>query len=88
MVKKPRCWPFCIIYPHFPSEFTKNFGVKAVMKTSVLLTWEVPETYNSQAPFKVKTILRFICTAAPAQEHTHCPTDITLVLPHHIMNIR
>ncbi|CAB1332109.1 unnamed protein product, partial [Coregonus sp. 'balchen'] len=32
-------------------EFTKNFGVKAVMKTSVLLTWEVPETYKSQVPF-------------------------------------
>nr|XP_055069012.1 protein tyrosine phosphatase receptor type Fa isoform X9 [Misgurnus anguillicaudatus] len=34
-------------------EFTKNFGVKAVMKTSVLLTWEVPETYKSQVPFKI-----------------------------------
>ncbi|XP_075997689.1 protein tyrosine phosphatase receptor type Fa isoform X2 [Genypterus blacodes] len=34
-------------------EFTKNFGAKAVTKTSVLLTWEVPETYNSQAPFKI-----------------------------------
>ncbi|KAM9479164.1 protein tyrosine phosphatase receptor type Fa [Salvelinus alpinus] len=34
-------------------EFTKNFGVKAVMKTSVLLTWEVPETYKSQVPFKL-----------------------------------
>ncbi|XP_075997690.1 protein tyrosine phosphatase receptor type Fa isoform X3 [Genypterus blacodes] len=35
------------------AEFTKNFGAKAVTKTSVLLTWEVPETYNSQAPFKI-----------------------------------
>uniref|UniRef100_A0A672MA48 protein-tyrosine-phosphatase n=1 Tax=Sinocyclocheilus grahami TaxID=75366 RepID=A0A672MA48_SINGR len=35
------------------AEFTKNFGVKAVMKTSVLLTWEVPETYKSQVPFKI-----------------------------------
>uniref|UniRef100_A0A8C1JSB4 Receptor-type tyrosine-protein phosphatase F n=1 Tax=Cyprinus carpio TaxID=7962 RepID=A0A8C1JSB4_CYPCA len=34
-------------------KFTKNFGVKAVMKTSVLLTWEVPETYKSQVPFKI-----------------------------------
>ncbi|XP_051567313.1 protein tyrosine phosphatase receptor type Fa isoform X3 [Myxocyprinus asiaticus] len=34
-------------------EFTKNFGVKAVMKTSVLLTWDVPETYKSQVPFKI-----------------------------------
>uniref|UniRef100_A0A3Q1CYA9 Receptor-type tyrosine-protein phosphatase F n=1 Tax=Amphiprion ocellaris TaxID=80972 RepID=A0A3Q1CYA9_AMPOC len=30
-----------------------NFGVKAVMKTSVLLTWEVPETYKSQVPLKI-----------------------------------
>ncbi|XP_028855774.1 protein tyrosine phosphatase receptor type Fa isoform X7 [Denticeps clupeoides] len=36
-----------------PPEFTKNFGVKAVMKTSVLLTWEVPETYKSQVPLKI-----------------------------------
>ncbi|XP_044056647.1 protein tyrosine phosphatase receptor type Fa isoform X5 [Siniperca chuatsi] len=36
-----------------PSVFTKNFGVKAVMKTSVLLTWEVPETYKSQVPLKI-----------------------------------
>ncbi|XP_030647923.1 protein tyrosine phosphatase receptor type Fa isoform X6 [Chanos chanos] len=35
------------------AEFTKNFGVKAVMKTSVLLTWEVPETYKSHVPFKI-----------------------------------
>ncbi|XP_024910058.1 protein tyrosine phosphatase receptor type Fa isoform X2 [Cynoglossus semilaevis] len=33
--------------------FTKNFGVKAVTKTSVLLTWEVPESYKSQAPLKI-----------------------------------
>uniref|UniRef100_A0A8C2XJM8 Receptor-type tyrosine-protein phosphatase F n=1 Tax=Cyclopterus lumpus TaxID=8103 RepID=A0A8C2XJM8_CYCLU len=30
-----------------------NFAVKAVMKTSVLLTWEVPETYKSQVPLKI-----------------------------------
>ncbi|XP_062279803.1 protein tyrosine phosphatase receptor type Fa isoform X6 [Scomber scombrus] len=35
------------------SMFTKNFGVKAVMKTSVLLTWDVPETYKSQVPLKI-----------------------------------
>ncbi|XP_041913370.1 protein tyrosine phosphatase receptor type Fa [Alosa sapidissima] len=35
------------------SKFTKNFGVKAVMKSSVLLTWEVPETFKSQVPFKI-----------------------------------
>ncbi|XP_059419900.1 receptor-type tyrosine-protein phosphatase F-like isoform X5 [Carassius carassius] len=33
--------------------FATNFGVKAVMKTSVLLTWEVPENYNSKVPFKI-----------------------------------
>nr|XP_046248905.1 protein tyrosine phosphatase receptor type Fa isoform X11 [Scatophagus argus] len=33
--------------------FTKNFGVKAVMKTSVLLTWEVPESFKSQVPLKI-----------------------------------
>uniref|UniRef100_A0A7N9AV45 protein-tyrosine-phosphatase n=1 Tax=Mastacembelus armatus TaxID=205130 RepID=A0A7N9AV45_9TELE len=26
--------------------FAKNFHVKAAMKTSVLLTWEIPDTYN------------------------------------------
>nr|XP_046248903.1 protein tyrosine phosphatase receptor type Fa isoform X9 [Scatophagus argus] len=36
-----------------PSVFTKNFGVKAVMKTSVLLTWEVPESFKSQVPLKI-----------------------------------
>ncbi|CAL8279308.1 unnamed protein product [Lota lota] len=33
--------------------FATSFGVKAVMKTSVLLTWEVPENYKSQQPFKI-----------------------------------
>uniref|UniRef100_A0A8C9U271 Receptor-type tyrosine-protein phosphatase F n=1 Tax=Scleropages formosus TaxID=113540 RepID=A0A8C9U271_SCLFO len=33
--------------------FASNFAVKSVMKTSVLLTWEVPENYKSQVPFKV-----------------------------------
>ncbi|XP_031720945.1 receptor-type tyrosine-protein phosphatase F isoform X22 [Anarrhichthys ocellatus] len=32
---------------------TLNFGVKAVMKTSVLLTWDLPQNYKSQAPFKI-----------------------------------
>ncbi|XP_034003075.1 protein tyrosine phosphatase receptor type Fa isoform X6 [Trematomus bernacchii] len=39
--------------PDLPSVFTKNFGVKAVTKTSVLLTWEVPETFKSQVPLKI-----------------------------------
>ncbi|XP_051983973.1 receptor-type tyrosine-protein phosphatase F-like isoform X4 [Xyrauchen texanus] len=33
--------------------FATSFAVKAVMKTSVLLTWEVPENYKSHVPFKI-----------------------------------
>ncbi|XP_013926720.1 PREDICTED: receptor-type tyrosine-protein phosphatase delta isoform X8 [Thamnophis sirtalis] len=33
--------------------FAKNFHVKAVMKTSVLLSWDIPENYNSALPFKI-----------------------------------
>ncbi|XP_072366743.1 protein tyrosine phosphatase receptor type Fa isoform X8 [Scyliorhinus torazame] len=33
--------------------FAKNFRVKAVMKTSVLLSWEVPETYKPGVSFKI-----------------------------------
>ncbi|XP_051929770.1 protein tyrosine phosphatase receptor type Fa isoform X4 [Hippocampus zosterae] len=33
--------------------FTKNFGVKAVTKTSVLLTWDVPEIFESEVPLKI-----------------------------------
>uniref|UniRef100_A0A8C2DMG7 Receptor-type tyrosine-protein phosphatase F n=1 Tax=Cyprinus carpio TaxID=7962 RepID=A0A8C2DMG7_CYPCA len=36
-----------------PDKRLASFGVKAVMKTSVLLTWEVPENYKSQVPFKI-----------------------------------
>uniref|UniRef100_A0A8C7ZAW7 Receptor-type tyrosine-protein phosphatase F n=1 Tax=Oryzias sinensis TaxID=183150 RepID=A0A8C7ZAW7_9TELE len=32
---------------------TLNFGVKAVTETSVLLTWDLPPNYKSQAPFKI-----------------------------------
>ncbi|XP_061587716.1 receptor-type tyrosine-protein phosphatase F [Cololabis saira] len=32
---------------------TLNFGVKAVTKTSVLLTWDLPPNYKSQVPFKI-----------------------------------
>ncbi|XP_017291174.1 receptor-type tyrosine-protein phosphatase F isoform X3 [Kryptolebias marmoratus] len=35
------------------SVFAKNFGVKAVMKSSVLLTWELPETYTSEVLLKI-----------------------------------
>ncbi|XP_043941363.1 receptor-type tyrosine-protein phosphatase F isoform X4 [Protopterus annectens] len=33
--------------------FAKNFRVSAVMKTSVLLNWEVPDSYKSSVPFKI-----------------------------------
>lgn len=33
--------------------FAKNFHVAAAMKTSVLLSWEVPDSYKSAVPFKV-----------------------------------
>ncbi|XP_070465994.1 receptor-type tyrosine-protein phosphatase F isoform X19 [Equus przewalskii] len=33
--------------------FAKNFRVAAAMKTSVLLSWEVPDSYKSTVPFKI-----------------------------------
>ncbi|XP_036968709.1 receptor-type tyrosine-protein phosphatase delta-like isoform X23 [Acanthopagrus latus] len=33
--------------------FAKNFHVRAAMKTSVLLTWEIPDTYNPAQPFTI-----------------------------------
>ncbi|XP_022431198.1 receptor-type tyrosine-protein phosphatase F isoform X9 [Delphinapterus leucas] len=33
--------------------FAKNFRVEAAMKTSVLLSWEVPDSYKSSVPFKI-----------------------------------
>ncbi|XP_047436489.1 receptor-type tyrosine-protein phosphatase S-like isoform X29 [Mugil cephalus] len=33
--------------------FAKNFHVKAAMKSSVLLTWEIPDTYNPAQPFTI-----------------------------------
>ncbi|XP_012878110.1 PREDICTED: receptor-type tyrosine-protein phosphatase S [Dipodomys ordii] len=32
----------------------KNFKVKMIMKTSVLLSWEFPDTYNSPTPYKIQ----------------------------------
>ncbi|XP_055514789.1 receptor-type tyrosine-protein phosphatase S-like isoform X12 [Leucoraja erinacea] len=34
--------------------FPKNFRVKLAMKTSVLLSWEIPEHYNSPIPYKIQ----------------------------------
>jgi netrin-G3 ligand len=36
-----------------PSVSPKNFKVKMIMKTSVLLSWEFPDNYNSPTPYKV-----------------------------------
>ncbi|XP_057711093.1 receptor-type tyrosine-protein phosphatase delta isoform X31 [Corythoichthys intestinalis] len=33
--------------------FAKNFHVRAATKTSVLLTWEIPDTYNAAQPFTI-----------------------------------
>ncbi|MEJ1269826.1 hypothetical protein NN561_000643 [Cricetulus griseus] len=36
-----------------PAVSPKNFKVKMIMKTSVLLSWEFPDNYNSPTPYKV-----------------------------------
>lgn len=41
--------------PFLLAVFAKNFHVKAAMKSSVLLTWEIPDTYNPAQPFTVST---------------------------------
>ncbi|XP_077445138.1 receptor-type tyrosine-protein phosphatase delta-like isoform X31 [Stigmatopora argus] len=33
--------------------FAKNFHVRAATKTSVLLTWEIPDAYNAAQPFTI-----------------------------------
>uniref|UniRef100_A0A8C9F824 protein-tyrosine-phosphatase n=1 Tax=Pavo cristatus TaxID=9049 RepID=A0A8C9F824_PAVCR len=37
-----------------PYILPKNFKVKMVTKTSVLLSWEFPENYNSPTPYKIQ----------------------------------
>lgn len=62
----------------FPSAFTKNFGVKAVTKTSVLLTWEIPESFKSEAPLKVGQPSR----EAPQKDHLERKQcDVMLSVP-------
>ncbi|XP_062865218.1 receptor-type tyrosine-protein phosphatase S-like isoform X8 [Trichomycterus rosablanca] len=39
--------------PLHQAVFAKNFHVKAAMKTSVLLTWEIPDNYNPAQPFTI-----------------------------------
>lgn len=42
--------PFFLTF--FSAVLPKNFKVKMVTKTSVLLSWEFPENYNSPTPYK------------------------------------
>lgn len=44
----------------FLAVFAKNFHVKAAMKTSVLLMWEIPESYNPAQPFTVSIASLFV----------------------------
>ncbi|KFO28818.1 Receptor-type tyrosine-protein phosphatase S [Fukomys damarensis] len=37
-----------------PAVSPKNFKVKMIMKTSVLLSWEFPDNYNSPTPYKIQ----------------------------------
>ncbi|XP_043910010.1 receptor-type tyrosine-protein phosphatase S-like isoform X21 [Protopterus annectens] len=36
------------------SSFPKNFKVKFIMQTSILLSWEFPEKYSSLTPYKIQ----------------------------------
>lgn len=56
----------------------KNFKVKMIMKTSVLLSWEFPDNYNSPTPYKVRSFLlhlgsgRLGCVGGGAQLGLEC----------------
>ncbi|KAJ1167065.1 hypothetical protein NDU88_007458 [Pleurodeles waltl] len=61
--------------------FAKNFRVNAVMKTSVLLSWEVPDSYKSAVPFKIlynnqdvevdgHSMRKLICDLKPDTEYS------------------
>uniref|UniRef100_A0A8C1T298 Receptor-type tyrosine-protein phosphatase S n=1 Tax=Cyprinus carpio TaxID=7962 RepID=A0A8C1T298_CYPCA len=45
--------PYSPSSQHRLAVFAKNFHVRAAMKTSVLLTWEIPENYNPAQPFTI-----------------------------------
>lgn len=50
-----RASPLCSLPPdRCPAVSPKNFKVKMIMKTSVLLSWEFPDNYNSPTPYKVR----------------------------------
>lgn len=46
--------PFLLTF--FSAVLPKNFKVKMVTKTSVLLSWEFPENYNSPTPYKASGV--------------------------------
>ncbi|GCB61699.1 hypothetical protein scyTo_0009388, partial [Scyliorhinus torazame] len=59
--KGPGPYSHAVQYRTIPLDqavFPKNFRVKLVMKTSVLLSWEIPEHYNSPIPYKDLTLRR------------------------------
>lgn len=56
----------------FLAVFAKNFHVKAAMKTSVLLMWEIPESYNPAQPFTVS--IAALVFRASIYQHYLCET--------------
>lgn len=60
--------------PHASTVFAKNFRVAAAMKTSVLLSWEVPDSYKSAVPFKVGRLLP-PGPELPPTSALHCHSD-------------
>lgn len=54
---------------------TLNFGVKAVMKTSVLLTWDLPPNYKSQVPFKVSARISAVLRKKKKKQNIHLVKD-------------
>ncbi|KAM9385240.1 receptor-type tyrosine-protein phosphatase F-like [Pholidichthys leucotaenia] len=54
--------------------FTKNFGVKSVTKTSVLFSWEVPETFKSSVPLKI--LYNHESVEVPADQKRKLITDL------------
>lgn len=55
--------PFLLTF--FSAVLPKNFKVKMVTKTSVLLSWEFPENYNSPTPYKASAgVFSRICPSS------------------------
>ncbi|EMP24215.1 Receptor-type tyrosine-protein phosphatase S, partial [Chelonia mydas] len=54
----------------------KNFKVKMVMKTSVLLSWEFPENYNSPIPYKAKEADSYGCSDLAQIQYNELNIDV------------